>query len=62
MLLIRTGAHKKTKATAQQIDYQERIDKLYVLYEKKTINASELLEGLTSCVARNIKKSKKKKN
>ncbi|CAF1395493.1 unnamed protein product [Rotaria sordida] len=45
MLLIRTGAHKKANATALQIAYQERINKLYVLYEKKKINATELLEA-----------------
>lgn len=62
MVLIRTGAQKKANATARQISYQERINNLYVLYDKKTINANELLEGLTCCVARNIKNSKKKKN
>ncbi|CAF3931867.1 unnamed protein product [Rotaria sp. Silwood1] len=34
MVLIRTGVQKKTNATARQIAYQERINKLYVLYDK----------------------------
>ncbi|CAF0949124.1 unnamed protein product [Rotaria sordida] len=55
MLLIRTGAHKKANATALQIAYQERINKLYVLYEKKKINATELLEdGLLQYIKSNV--------
>ncbi|CAF0859665.1 unnamed protein product [Adineta steineri] len=61
MLLIRTGAQKKPTVAARQIAYQERINKLYVLYDKKTIDDTELLEGLTCCVARNIRNMKKKK-
>jgi hypothetical protein len=62
LVLIRTGAQNKSKPTARKIAYQNRINKLYVLYDKKTINENELLEGLTSCVANNIRNSKKKKN
>lgn len=62
MVLIRTGATVNSSNTNRQIEYQQRITNLYNLYDKKTINASELLEGLTCCVARNIKNSKKKKN
>ncbi len=62
LVLINTGAQKESNPTARQIANENRKNKLYVLYEKKTINASQLLDGLTSCVANNIRNSKKKKN
>jgi hypothetical protein len=61
LALINTGAQKKPNPTARQIANENRKNKLYILYEKKTINLSELLEGLTFCVASNIRNSKKKK-
>ncbi|CAF4472340.1 unnamed protein product [Rotaria sp. Silwood2] len=54
MVLIRTGVQKKANVTARQIAYQERINKLYVLYDKTTINASQLLEGLTFPLFTNV--------
>ncbi len=62
LVLIRTGAHNKSNSTARQTDYQNRINKLYDLYDKNKIIASELLEGLTYCVAGNKRNSKKKKH
>jgi hypothetical protein len=62
MTQIRTGAQNKSNPTARQKSYQNRINKLYILYESKKMNAGELLEGLTSCVVNNIRISKKKNN
>ena len=62
MVLIRTGAQKKSRPTTRQISHQTRINKLYILYDNKKIDSVELLEGLTCCVANNIRDSKKKKN
>ena len=61
MVLIRTGVQNKSRPTARQISYQNRVNKLYILYDNKKIDNVELLEGLTRCVANNIRNSKKKR-
>lgn len=60
MVKIRTGAQSKLKPTASQATYQNRMNKLYILYGNKKIDTSQLLEGLSYCVANNIRPSKRK--
>ncbi len=59
---VTTGRKRLPRATKEQIRYQKQLNNLYELYDRKSINLSNMLKGLGSMVAQNTKCKQQKKN
>jgi hypothetical protein len=57
---ITTGGKRPSRATKEQKRYQHQLNNLYELYDRKSINLSDMLKGLGSMVAHNTKSKQTK--